>query len=99
MGQMNIVPVLGESFNQVFPCMIALLCCCNVFNVYSRCLQFFTLGVMEFELGEGSNGDDPYLPRFGRAIHDLVPKEGQCPDALFCNQLREAVYGWLPMFA
>ena len=52
-----------------------------------------------FELGEGSNGDDPYLPRFGRAIHDLVPKEGQCPDALFCNQLREAVYGWLPMFA
>ncbi|CAJ1354972.1 unnamed protein product [Effrenium voratum] len=59
MGQMNIVPVLGESFNQVFPCMIALLCCCNVFNVYSRCLQFFTLGVMEFELGEGSNGDDP----------------------------------------
>lgn len=59
MGQMNIVPVLGESFNQVFPCLIALLCCCNIFNVYSRFLQFFTLGVMEFELGEASAGDDP----------------------------------------
>ena len=59
MGQMNIVPVLGESFNQVFPCLIALLCCCNVFNVYSRFLQLFTLGIMEFEFGEESAGDDP----------------------------------------
>ncbi|CAK9004283.1 unnamed protein product [Durusdinium trenchii] len=59
MGQMNMVPVLGASFNQVFPCLIALLCCCNVFNVYSRFLQFFTLGVMEFEFGEGGDGDDP----------------------------------------
>mmetsp|Transcript_12939 Transcript_12939/g.22534 ORF Transcript_12939/g.22534 Transcript_12939/m.22534 type:complete len:479 (+) Transcript_12939:3-1439(+) len=59
MGQMNIVPVLGASFNQVFPCLIALLCCCNIFNVYSRFLQCFTLGVMDFELGAGAGGDDP----------------------------------------
>jgi len=59
MGQMNMVPVLGESFNQVFPCLIVLLCCCNVFNVYSRFLQFLTLGIMDFDLGAGAGGDDP----------------------------------------
>ncbi|CAE8736650.1 unnamed protein product, partial [Polarella glacialis] len=59
MGQMNVVPALGESFNQVFPCLVALLCSCNIFNVYGRIMQCLTLGVIDFELGAGADGEDP----------------------------------------
>eukprot|EP00419_Tripos_fusus_P000395 CAMPEP_0172674658 /NCGR_PEP_ID=MMETSP1074-20121228/12853_1 /TAXON_ID=2916 /ORGANISM="Ceratium fusus, Strain PA161109" /LENGTH=528 /DNA_ID=CAMNT_0013492081 /DNA_START=337 /DNA_END=1923 /DNA_ORIENTATION=+ len=57
MGKMNVVRVLGESLNQVFPCLIAVLCCCNLLNPYSRILQFLSLGLMDFEIA--AEGDDP----------------------------------------
>eukprot|EP00930_Biecheleria_cincta_P072049 TRINITY_DN59492_c0_g1_i1.p1 TRINITY_DN59492_c0_g1~~TRINITY_DN59492_c0_g1_i1.p1 ORF type:complete len:663 (+),score=96.66 TRINITY_DN59492_c0_g1_i1:39-1991(+) len=58
MGQMNVVPALGESFNQVFPCLIALLCTCNIFNFLSRFLRCLTLGGMDFELGTGDDEEE-----------------------------------------
>merc|ERR1719382_971857 len=35
MGKMNVVP-LGESFNDIFPCFVALFCLFNLLNLYSR---------------------------------------------------------------
>lgn len=51
MGQMNVVPVVGDSFNQIFPCIIGFLCITNYFNLYSRLLQCLALGSLEFEWG------------------------------------------------
>lgn len=50
MGQMNVVPALGESFNEVFPIIIALLCCLNILNVYSRIVNCLSFGSVDFEL-------------------------------------------------
>eukprot|EP00404_Azadinium_spinosum_P058038 CAMPEP_0180735102 /NCGR_PEP_ID=MMETSP1038_2-20121128/23053_1 /TAXON_ID=632150 /ORGANISM="Azadinium spinosum, Strain 3D9" /LENGTH=616 /DNA_ID=CAMNT_0022768065 /DNA_START=35 /DNA_END=1882 /DNA_ORIENTATION=- len=61
MGQMNVVPVLGDSFNEIFPCLIAVLCCCNFLNLYSRLVQCLSLGVIEFELSAGAEGADPLV--------------------------------------
>lgn len=60
MGKMNVVPVLGDSVNKVFPCVIAVLCLMNVMNVYERIMRCLTWGVVGFDLtaevadGEGS---------------------------------------------
>lgn len=49
MGQMNVVPVLGKDFNQIFPCIVGFLCICNLLNVYSRLVQLCGLDALEFE--------------------------------------------------
>jgi len=59
MGQMNVVPVLGDSFNEIFPCLIAFLCCCNIFNVYRTIVQCLSLGVLEFEWAPETSAQDP----------------------------------------
>jgi len=58
MGQMNVVPVLGKSFNDVFPCLVGFLCVCNLLNVYSRLVQLCGLDALEFEWGATSGGGD-----------------------------------------
>lgn len=59
MGQMNVVPVLGRSFNEIFPCLVGFLCLCNLLNVYSRCVQFCGLDSLEFELAPSPNSLPP----------------------------------------
>lgn len=49
MGQMNVVPVLGGSFNKVFPVLVGFLCLCNLLNVYSRLVQLCGLDALEVE--------------------------------------------------
>mmetsp|Transcript_37794 Transcript_37794/g.95816 ORF Transcript_37794/g.95816 Transcript_37794/m.95816 type:complete len:605 (+) Transcript_37794:32-1846(+) len=49
MGQMNVVPVLGGSFNEVFPVLVGFICLCNLLNVYSRMVQLFGLEALEIE--------------------------------------------------
>eukprot|EP00933_Yihiella_yeosuensis_P017204 TRINITY_DN14438_c0_g1_i1.p1 TRINITY_DN14438_c0_g1~~TRINITY_DN14438_c0_g1_i1.p1 ORF type:complete len:631 (-),score=44.14 TRINITY_DN14438_c0_g1_i1:141-1985(-) len=49
MGQMNVVPVLGKSFNEVFPIIIAFLVLCNLLNVYSKIVQVCGLHSLDFE--------------------------------------------------
>eukprot|EP00929_Paragymnodinium_shiwhaense_P055139 TRINITY_DN27657_c0_g1_i3.p1 TRINITY_DN27657_c0_g1~~TRINITY_DN27657_c0_g1_i3.p1 ORF type:complete len:622 (-),score=79.39 TRINITY_DN27657_c0_g1_i3:96-1961(-) len=48
MGQMN-VTALGERFNNAFPLIVAVLCCLNVLNIYSKILQCISMGGLEFE--------------------------------------------------
>merc|ERR1719436_1278761 len=55
----KVVPLLGESFNVAFPCIIALLCLFNLLNVYSRIVRCLTLGTIDFELAAGAGGEDP----------------------------------------
>jgi len=57
MGRMNVVPVLGESFNEIFPCFVAVLCSLNLFNVYSRILPYVSLGAVEVEPTAGPEED------------------------------------------
>jgi len=47
MGQMNVVPVLGRSFNRFFPCLVVVLALCNVLNLFSRFC--FNLDAFEIE--------------------------------------------------
>jgi hypothetical protein len=55
MGQMTVVPVLGRSFNQFFPCLVGFLCCCNLLNVYSRFVQLCGLEQLEFEIAPSAS--------------------------------------------
>uniref|UniRef100_A0A7S4T5L1 Uncharacterized protein n=1 Tax=Alexandrium monilatum TaxID=311494 RepID=A0A7S4T5L1_9DINO len=57
MGRMNVVPVLGESVNEIFPCFVAVLCGLNLLNVYSRILPYLSLGVVEVEPTTGPDED------------------------------------------
>jgi len=59
MGKMNVVPVLGESFNDFFPMIIVLLCVFNLLNIYSRIVRCLTLGTIDFEIATGGGGEDP----------------------------------------
>jgi hypothetical protein len=59
MGQMNVVPVLGRSFNEIFPCLVGFLCLCNLLNVYSRFVQLCGLDSLEFELAPSANSPAP----------------------------------------
>lgn len=47
MGQMNVVPVVGQSFNEIFPVLVFVLCLCNLLNLYSRLVQLFSLNTFE----------------------------------------------------
>jgi len=49
MGQMNVVPVLGGSFNEVFPILVGFLCLSHLLDVYTRLLQLCGLDVLAVE--------------------------------------------------
>lgn len=49
MGQMNVVPVIGGSFNEIFPVLVGFLCLCNILNVYSRLVQLCGLDLLEVD--------------------------------------------------
>eukprot|EP00747_Dinoflagellata_sp_TGD_P009680 gnl/TRDRNA2_/TRDRNA2_119189_c1_seq1.p1 gnl/TRDRNA2_/TRDRNA2_119189_c1~~gnl/TRDRNA2_/TRDRNA2_119189_c1_seq1.p1 ORF type:complete len:172 (+),score=26.22 gnl/TRDRNA2_/TRDRNA2_119189_c1_seq1:3-518(+) len=68
MGQMNVVPVLGRSFNEVFPCLVGFLCACNLCNVYSRFVQLCGLDALEFEWVPPSLGDAGHLIGEGKRL-------------------------------
>ncbi|CAE8709265.1 unnamed protein product, partial [Polarella glacialis] len=73
MGQMNVVPVLGRSFNEMFPILIAFLCLCNLLNVYSKLVLLFGLDALEFEwTAPSSTADAADLLAEG---HRLVERE------------------------
>lgn len=59
MGQMNVVPVLGQKFNEIFPCLVGFLCVCNLLNVYSRFVQLCGLDSLEFELAPSASSTPP----------------------------------------
>lgn len=59
MGKMNVVPVLGESFNDVFPCIVVVLCLMNLLNVYSRIVRCLSFGAVDFEFAPGGEAEDP----------------------------------------
>lgn len=54
-GQMNVIPFLGTSFNNFLPIVIALFCFATLFNVFSRVLR--VLHVPSFEYGEDFQDD------------------------------------------
>lgn len=68
MGQMNVVPVLGKSFNEVFPILIGVLCLCNLFNAYSRMVQLCGLDALEFEWAPPAGADSGDLLTEGRRL-------------------------------
>jgi len=78
MGQMNVVPVLGQSFNQLLPVLIGILCLCNVFDVHSR-MHMFGLDVLELEWGPPSSSNANDLVTEGQK---LVGREGRNPAEL-----------------
>jgi len=59
MGEMHVVPILGRSFNEIFPCLVGFLCCCNLLNVYSRVVQLCGLDSLEFEMSAAVNSTTP----------------------------------------
>jgi len=68
MGQMNVVPVLGESFNELFPIVVGFLCLCNLLNVYSRLVQLCGLDALEFEWVPSTSVDSSDLQAEGRRL-------------------------------
>eukprot|EP00929_Paragymnodinium_shiwhaense_P030693 TRINITY_DN17350_c0_g1_i1.p1 TRINITY_DN17350_c0_g1~~TRINITY_DN17350_c0_g1_i1.p1 ORF type:complete len:639 (-),score=90.56 TRINITY_DN17350_c0_g1_i1:159-2027(-) len=68
MGQINVVPVLGESFNKVFPMMVCVLCMCNLLNIYSRLVQFCGLDALEFDWALSQPTDANELLAEGRRL-------------------------------
>merc|ERR1712187_161218 len=70
---MNVVPVLGQSFNEVFPILVGFLCLCNLLNVYSRLVQLCGLDALEFEWAPPASSDASDLLAEGRR---LIESEG-----------------------
>jgi len=68
MGQMNVVPVLGRSFNEIFPVLVGFLCLCNLLNVYSRLVQLCGLDALEFECAPPTSTDTSDLLAEGRRL-------------------------------
>lgn len=90
MGQMNVVPLLGRSFNQVFPIIVGLLVFCNLFNVYSRLVQFCGLDVLEFEWAPPASGDTGDLLTEGRRLIERERRRRSDDRCLMEMQDREA---------
>merc|ERR1719333_1937183 len=65
---MNVVPVLGQSFNEVFPILVGFLCLCNLLNVYSRLVQLCGLNALEFEWSPPASSDASDLLTEGRRL-------------------------------
>lgn len=59
MGQVEPVPVLGHPMNQVYPLLVALLCFCNMLNIYSPVVRCLGLYVLEFDFLPAADSEDP----------------------------------------
>mmetsp|Transcript_20771 Transcript_20771/g.45709 ORF Transcript_20771/g.45709 Transcript_20771/m.45709 type:complete len:618 (+) Transcript_20771:22-1875(+) len=68
MGQMNVVPVLGQQFNEIFPIFVGVLCVCNLLNVYSRLVKLFGLDSLEFEWAPSAAASTEELVAEGRHL-------------------------------
>jgi len=68
MGQMDVVPVLGRSFNEIFPMLVGFLCICNLLNVYSRLVQFCGFDAFEFEWAPPTSADAGDLLAEGKKL-------------------------------
>eukprot|EP00928_Gymnodinium_smaydae_P041806 TRINITY_DN28249_c0_g1_i1.p1 TRINITY_DN28249_c0_g1~~TRINITY_DN28249_c0_g1_i1.p1 ORF type:complete len:670 (-),score=140.27 TRINITY_DN28249_c0_g1_i1:85-1974(-) len=68
MGQMDVVPVLGNDFNRTFPILVAVLCACNLLNVYSRLVQYLGLDSLEFEWASSGVAETDGLLAEGRRL-------------------------------
>eukprot|EP00415_Alexandrium_ostenfeldii_P000027 UN0027 len=68
MGQMNVVPLLGNSLNEIFPVLVGFLCLCNLLNVYSRLVQLCGLDFLEFEWAAPTSADSSDLLAEGRRL-------------------------------
>eukprot|EP00415_Alexandrium_ostenfeldii_P002519 UN2519 len=75
MGQMNVVPLLGNSLNEIFPVLVGFLCLCNLLNVYSRLVQLcgaaaglVGLDFLEFEWAAPTSADSSDLLAEGRRL-------------------------------
>ncbi len=54
-GQMEVIPFFGNSFNVYFPVVIALFCFFTLLNVYGRILKL--LNIARFEYNESAEDD------------------------------------------
>ena len=54
-GQMEVIPFFGNSFNVYIPIVIAIFCCFTLFNIYGRILKL--LNISRFEYDESAADD------------------------------------------
>jgi hypothetical protein len=43
LGEINLVPVLGRKFTNLFPCLIIIFYIMNIFGIYDKILVYFKL--------------------------------------------------------
>lgn len=46
MGNVNLIPIFGDSFTSFFPLLLAVLCICTYMDLYGKFMSFF--GVKNF---------------------------------------------------
>merc|ERR1719324_1846536 len=98
MGQMNVVPVLGRSFNEIFPCLVGFFGCCNLLNVYSRFVQLCGLDSLEFELSPSSSSTPPDdVLSEGRRLIERERRRRVEDRSLLEMQDRQTVGGTIPL--
>jgi hypothetical protein len=99
MGQMTVVPVLGQGFNEVFPCLVGFLCCCNLLNVYSRFVQLCGLDSLEFEIAPSASPSasvDEQLTE-GRRLIERERRRRAEDRSLLEMQDRQEQGGYIPL--
>lgn len=70
LNEMEKVPVLGGSFNTIFPVLVVFLCVCNLLNVYSKLVGFLNLESLEVEWAPPGATDSNDLLTEGRRLVD-----------------------------
>jgi len=98
MGQMNVVPVLGGSFNEIFPSLVGLLCLCNLLNVHNKFVQLFGLDSLEFDMvpPSGSGPPDDVLGE-GRRLIERERRRRNEDRSLMEMQDQQTVGGTIPL--
>eukprot|EP00439_Symbiodinium_sp_Y106_P055752 s409_g7.t1 len=88
MGQMNVVPVLGKSFNEDFPVLIVVLVLCNLLNVYSKIVQSCGLESLEFD-GSMAPDSSEVSAEGRRLVERERRKRSEDPDRCLQLELNE----------
>jgi hypothetical protein len=73
MGEMNLVPFLGDKFNVYFPIVIILLCAITALNAYGRILKLFRVKRFIFEDEDGDASDEE-----GQSAGKVLLQKGTC---------------------
>jgi len=68
MGQMNVVPVLGQLFNKGLPIFVGVLCLCNLTNTYAKFIQILGWDTFHFEWTPQTSADGLDLLAEGRRL-------------------------------